>query len=763
MRARLKPATAAVLLSSLSYFSIPLAADAACKGINCVCKPSELNFASPASQKNEDGQYPISLEADDVQAQGEDLVELNGNAEVQQGRQTIVADNLKYYRQSERVVATGNVELISERGDYLSSDSIDVVASTQIGTLQNTEFKLAKGLKSADGVDTVQIQSRGSADVVNLEGEGFVRLENAQYTTCPEGNESVLVGARELELDRVGGIGRARGATIRFKGVPIFYAPYLTFPLNDQRKTGFLTPSYGSDEESGNIIEVPWYWNIAKNQDATITPKYYTDRGLQVTGEYRHQSANSSTLIYGEVLPSDDLFDSNDEDTLTGDSRDLLSIQHTQQFTDNLSGSINYNDVSDIDYFNDLRNDVRYFSATFVPRDAQLNYSHEYFSLRVRANEYQVIDDRVTNAPFERLPSVSFSTRLPDGPYGMEYGVDASYINFASDTRDDEGRRLAVTPYLELPFENLWGYVKPRVSLHHRSYSLDRANSELDDSPSFNVPILSIDSGIYLERNASWFGDSAVQTLEPRLYYVYAPEEEQSDAPLFDTRQISLNNFGNIFRETRFFGGDRVGDTNQATIGVTSRIIDSEGGDERLKLSVGQLVLLDDLEQNLAQDQIIEKGLGDLLVEMRTRSKGAWTTYSFVQYSHEEDESLQTARFSFGYQPKDDNRKELSVGYYFREAGDDDVEQLTYNANWPISDRWQIFGSGRYSLERSENIASSIGVEYNGCCWKLRLIGSDRVDSRRLRNLDPTDDDSRTAVFLELELTSLGSIRTGVR
>ncbi len=775
MRVRLKPATVAALLSPFSYFLVPatatvisaaaflapVAAQAACKNINCVCKPTELNFSSPLGKPNADGQYAISLEADDMQAQGEDLVELNGNAQVQQGRQTIVADNLKYYRESERVVATGGVELISEKGDYLSSDSIDVVASTQIGTLRNTEFKLAKSLKQTDGVDVVAIESRGAADVVNLEGEGFVRLENAQYTTCPDGNDSVIVGAKELELDRIGGVGRARGATIRFKGVPIFYAPYLTFPLNDQRKTGFLTPSYGSDQESGNIIEVPWYWNIAKNQDATITPKLYSDRGFQVAGEYRHQSQNSATVIYGEILPSDDLFDGDDEDLLTGDSRDLLSIQHTQQFTRNLSGSINYNDVSDIDYFNDLRNDVRYFSATFVPRDAQLNYSHEYFNLRVRANEYQVIDDRVTNIPFERLPSVSLDTRLPDGPYGLEYGVNASYTDFASDTRPDEGSRLAITPYVELPLENIWGYVTPRISFNHRSYSLDRQDTELDDSPSFNVPIFSIDSGIYLERNASWFGESAVQTLEPRLYYVYAPEENQDDVPLFDTRAISLNNLGNIFRETRFFGDDRVGDTNRATIGVTSRIIDSESGDERLKFSVGQLVLLDDQEQNLSSGQITEKGLGDLLLELETRSRDSWTTYSFIQYSHEDDESLQTARFKFGYQPQDDNRKNLSVGYYFLESGDSDLEQLTFNASWPIADRWQIFGSGRYSIERSENIASSIGVEYNGCCWKLRLIGSDRVDSRLLRNSNPNDDESRTAIFLELELTSLGSIRTG--
>ena len=763
MPAKLTSLSVAVALSSAIYSIAPQNAEAACKGINCVCKPSVLNYATPTLEPDENGDYLIALEADNVLSQGENLVELSGNAKVEQGRQTIVADNLKYYRESERVVATGNVEMISEKGDYLSSESVDVIAPTQIGTLVNSEFKLSKGINSSDGVDIAEIESRGSAELISLEGEGVVRLSNAKFTNCPDGNDSVMVGASEIELDRIGGIARAKGATVRFKGVPIFYAPYLSFPINDQRKTGFLTPGYGSDDESGNIIEVPWYWNIAKNQDATITPRYYTDRGLQVGLEYRHLSENSSTLVYGEILPEDDLYDGLNGELETGQQRDMLSIQHRHQFTDDISASVNYNDVSDIDYFNDFRNEVSYFSALYVPRDVRLNYSHDYFNLGVRASEYQIIDDRITNAPYERLPSVSFNTRLPDGPYDISYGVDASYTNFASDDRADEGKRLAITPYAEIPFENVWGYVKPRLSFHHRSYSLDRANADLDDNPSFDVPIFSIDSGIYLEKNTSWFGDEALQTLEPRLYYVYAPEEDQEDVPLFDTRQISLNNLRNIFRETRFYGGDRVGDTNQATIGVTSRIIDSESGDERLKLSVGQLILLDDLEQNQFAGQVIEKGLGDLLVELRTRSTGPWTTYSFIQYSHEEDDAIRTARFDLGYSPDDDNRKLLSLGYYFRERGDTDLEQLTFNAQWPIADRWQVFGSGRYSLERSENIASTIGLEYNGCCWKLRLIGSDRVDSRLVRTSDPSADKKRTSIFLELELTSLGRIRTGIR
>ena len=729
---------------------------AACKGLNCACAPSELQYASPLLPPDEDGDYPISLEADNVESQGDDLVILSGGAEVSQGRQTIVGDVLKYYRVSEQLQAEGNVEVITETGDYIASDSVDVHLPSQIGTLTNSEFKLAQSLESSDGVDTAYIESRGSADVVNLEGEGVVRLEGARYTNCPEGNNSVMIGARHLVLDKNAGVATARGALVRFKGVPLLYAPYITFPINDERKTGFLTPGFGSDEESGNIFEIPWYWNIAKNQDATITPRLYSDRGVQVAAEYRLQTRNSNTFIVGEFLPDDELFE---------DDRHLLSIVHSQQLAPNLSLGVNYNDVSDIDYFFDLSNQARFFSATFVPRDIQLNYAHKYVNVTARASEFEIIDDRVSTdfAPFERLPSLSFYTTLPQGPFNLNYGASGSFVNFETDSEiRTTGTRASLNPFVELPFETIWGYLKPAVSLHTRTYSLDTVAEDAEDNPSFTVPIFSVDSGIALERKAKWFGDSVLHTLEPRLFYVYAPEVDQDDVPLFDTSQVTLNNFSNIFRTNRFFGEDRVGDTNQVTLGLTSRVLDSETGDERLKFSVGQLVLLDDLELNFnGSGEPIEQGLGDLLTELRTQS-GAWSTYTYLQYSHELDEVV-TASLNFGFTPQTDNRKNISVGYYFLNGFTQDIDQIRTSVNWPISDRWQFFANNRYDLENSESLDTTVGLEYNGCCWKARITGTDRINNRFGR-VGAADDEepTRTAVFFELELTSLGSISTGL-
>ena len=748
MATRLMPCLTSLTLMSFVGISLVMnTAQAACDHHGCACVPTQLQFAAPEFAPDEDGAYPISLEADSIDAQGEQLIELTGNADVSQGRNRIVADRLQYFRDAERAIATGNVEIVSERGDYLVADSADVHVPTQIGTVQNAEFKMASASSNEDGVDTVDIGARGSASVVDLEGEGLMRLHKAHYSTCPEGNNDVLVNAKELVLDHISGVGKARNATVRFKGIPVLYAPYITFPINDERKTGFLIPSFGNDQESGNIIEIPWYWNIAKNQDATITPRYFTDRGVQLAAEYRHQSVNSLTYLYGEILPDDNIF---------GETRDLLTIQHQQQFTNNLSASINYNDVSDIDYFDDLRNTTQYFSATFVPRNGELNYSNRYLRVRTRVNEFQIIDDVISpsNAPYERLPSITLSTSLPDGPWGLEYGLDASYTDFASPTRV-EGTRLALTPYAELPFESIWGFFTPRIAIYNRSYRLDDLPDEQEDRPSFTVPVVSFDAGIFLEKNINWFGQNAIQTLEPRIYYVYAPSDEDQDlAPVFDTRLAQLNNFQNIFRENRFFGEDRVGDTNQVTFGLTSRVIDNESGDERLTFSIGQLYLFDDLEQAISADAVgQESGLGDLLLELTTRAKKAWSTRAFIQYDHDESEIV-TAAFSVAYQPKSDNRKNISLGYRFSRGSSRDIDQLTTNISWPLTDRWQVFASNRYSIEDSESLFSNVGVEYDACCWKLRVSAQDRISNRNI-------DDKRAAVFVELELTSLGTLRTG--
>lgn len=761
LRYRHKSSLQTVFSSLILLITMPVSiVQAACDNKGCACKPSQFQVKSSDATPGPNGKFPISLEADNVSAKGKEQVDLVGDAMVAQGGQSIVADEITYYRDNDRVVAKGNVEILAQDGTYIRSDEIDVHAQTYIGDVEQAEFKLAKSRNSKDGVDTIKIDARGKADALRLEGEGLLRLEGAWVTRCPEGDDSVVVNAKEIELDQTEGIGRARNAVIRFKNVPLFYTPYISFPINDERKTGLLTPSFGTDEDSGESIALPWYWNIAENQDATITPQYFTERGLQIAAEYRHESRRSNTLIYAEMLSGDDVFIAENiaENPLEDGDRDMFSIYHNHDITNNLNLTVNFNDVSDTDYFDDFRNTVASFSDTYIPQEAKLKYSNDYFNLSAHARDYKIIDEDLigTNTQYEIKPAIKFSTgRLPETLLDIDYGVDASFTEFVNDDQV-EGGRLAISPYLSKSFEKIWGYVEPALTVHHRSYSLDNVAEGDEDSPSFTVPVFSIDGGLYFERNTSWFGSSALQTLEPRILYAYAPSEDQSDAPDFDTSAASLNNYSGIFRVNRFSGYDRVGDTNQVTLGVTTRFIDNESGEQHLKATIGQAFYLDDREQNLTEGFIDDTSTSNLFAEAEVELD-SWRTSATLQYDYDLSE-VRSFLFGFGYEPEEDNRKEIAVSYYYVNSttdGIDDTNQIKVAATWPLADRWQIFGSTTYSIEDSESLFSELGVEYDSCCWKVRVVGQSRLTNNDIN-------DQRSSVFVELELTSLGSFATGL-
>ena len=363
------------------------------------CKPDILAFPNH-SQIGSDGILPIVVEADNVETQGKKKVNLSGKAFVAQGRQSVAGENIEYDRENDKVKASGNVELRSVVGDLVKADSVDLDVNTSIGSAKNAKFKLAKrGAISAE-TNAVEVQSRGSAKNVSIEGEDFVRLKSVVYTTCVEGQDDFYIKASELELDRATGIGTAKHARFVFFRVPFFYLPRVSFPISDKRKTGFLFPTLGTDSESGFFFGTPWYWNIAPNVDATITPKIFTDRGVQLGAEFRHLSKNSETEINAEVLPSDDEFDN--------ETRSFIAIDHEHDITDKLSLTLDVNDVSDTEYFRDFRTNITAFSSTFTPSEARLDYVESNWNLSLRTVTFEVIDDDVTSDPFDLLPQLTF-------------------------------------------------------------------------------------------------------------------------------------------------------------------------------------------------------------------------------------------------------------------------------------------------------------------------------------------------------------------
>ena len=725
------------------------------------CKPDLLAFPNH-SQADAQGAAPIVLEADNVESEGKDKVTLKGKAFVAQGRQSITGEKIEYDRKNDKVKAKGGVELRSVAGDLISAEEVDLDVNTSIGNAKNAKFKLAKRGNITEETNAVEVQSRGSAKNVSVEGEDFVRLKGAVYTTCVEGQDDFYIRASELELDRATGIGTAKHARFVFFRIPFLYLPRVSFPISDKRKTGFLFPTLGTDSESGFFFGTPWYWNIAPNADATITPKVFTDRGVQVGLELRHLSKFSETEINAEVLPSDDEFDN--------ETRSFIAIDHEQDFTEKLSLTLDINDVSDTEYFRDFRTNINAFSSTFTPSEARLNYIEDNWNLSVRTVTFEVIDEDVTSEPFDLLPQINFNNNYDDiGGTGINYSTNASATNFRRDG-DDSNSRILINPSVERPFENTWGYITPKFEIDYAEFSEEGVDSR-------TAPILSIDSGLFLERRINFQGGKGLQTLEPRIFYVNSDSDSSTDATSFDTVALDFNNFNDLFSTTGFTGGDSVADGQRLTLALGTRFYNANG-DQRFRAQIGQVYFIDELVSTDVDGVITTQDESDILLDFdydinNNLTLGAFFGYGNIDGSGDE---IRNANFDIEYQPSPQNffkfsyrlNKDLQTVSTVSETSQLDSEtgqfvtetsqvvaetsQFVAEASWKVNSQWRLFGTQRYDIEDSESIQTQIGAEYDACCWSLTLTAD------RLRE---SEDEFRNAIFAQIEFAGFGKVRTG--
>ncbi len=701
------------------------------------CKADVISRPKPA-QPGPEG-VPIELEGDQVESVGEEEVRLRGNATMKQGAQAVAADELSYKRSTDELRGKGNVVLHSEAGDRVETDRLQIQIGTHIGEADAVKYRISDRTHPNQDPEKANVRARGTAAKVYFEGHDVTRLENATYTTCNEGKDDVMVYASELTIDQGSNQGTAKNVKVRFKGVPLFYFPWITFPINDERKTGFLFPTLGSQGGSGFVFSQPYYWNIAPQMDATLTPRIYTKRGVQVGGEFRYLTPQSNGYVYGEVLPSDSEYN---------DDRAAFTYKHDQRFGTRWRGNVDVQWVSDEQYFDDFSNDIQISSSTFLPQRAELFYNDAIWNVQGRVYAYQSVDDTIPaiNEPHDRLPQLFARGRYRKLPYNLEAELETELVNFDHDVRLG-GWRFDVTPSVKMPLENVWGYVTPKVSARYTGYNLENVEPGANDSPNRTVPVFSIDSGVYFERRTSWLGTPFIQTLEPRVFYVYIPKENQDDLPIFDTGAVNLNNFGNIFREHRFFGRDRVGDTNQVTLGLTSKMLEAETGREWMRASIGQIFFLEDREVNINPDQVLTEGESDFLAEVDAELTEKWQVYGYAQWDTQ-DSNVRQGKADIYY--RTGPRQYVSAGYRYSR---DSIEQVTLHAEWPLTPRWHAILDNRYSIRDDENLETTAGLEYDGCCWKVRVFGQRRALSNQ---------QFRNAIFVELELTGLAKVRSGL-
>lgn len=579
--------------------------------------------------------------------------------------------------------------------------------------------------------------ANGSADKVELSGGESSRLYGLLYSTCPGESPVWLLTASELELDHAKGWGEARHAKLEFYGVPILYAPWFTFPIDDRRKSGFLYPNLSNTNDNGVEIGLPWYWNIAPNHDAIIEPRYFTGRGLMLTGEYRLLTKRTRGQLE---------FDYMHDDRDYPDSRHHYKLEHFAQPWRKWSTRLLVDRVSDDNYFQDFGNSIYQTSLQFLYSTATVTGAGRYWRLEMLADTFQVIDEGVLaqNEPYKRLPRLLLQADKPFGSSGFGTSLDSELVYFERDV-GLTGARFDLLPSVYWEHHSSWGFIKPRAAYRYTAYGLDNMGQPIEDSPSRSVGIFSLDSGLVFDRSNA---DGSTQTLEPRLYYLYVPYENQDDLPLFDSGEMTFG-FSQLFNTNRFAGADRQGDANQVALAVSSRNYDPSSGDMRWSLNAGQIFYLQSLRLQLEGQPEFSEDLSPFIAEFNWFASRRISTRAGVQWDWELSQVDVT---SFGISYSGNHGLRASFDYRFRR---DRVDQFDLRADWPVNERWRLMSQVNYSFEDSEMLELQGGFEYESCCWALRT-----VMRRYLKN---REGDYRNGIYLELNLKGLASVGTRAR
>jgi LPS-assembly protein len=644
---------------------------------------------------------------------------LSGNVRIRMGQRLLTADSAQLDANQRSVRLEGTVEYLDptlhvrgQGGEFAGT----------AGSFEGAEFELTDR-----GV-------RGAAKDVQLHDESIIDLDGVSYTACPPGNDDWMLRAGEISIDQESRIGTGRNVRLDFKGATVLYTPWITFPVGDVRKSGLLFPTIGNGSKTGTQVTVPWYWNIAPNYDATFTTRYFSQRGVRVDPEFRYLTERSHGVLDVEYL-----FD----DKQTGDPRTYIDLQHVTRVSAASRVRIDAGYASDNNYFEDFGVGYEGTSVTFLNRLVEARNESEHWSLTGRVQNYQILDPELSDsdAPYSILPQVAAVGRWRDLAPGLGATLHAEATYFDRDT-GVTGARLDVEPVLDWRAESRGAYVAAGAAWRATSYALSNTAPGADESLLRSVPTLSAETGMVFERQAGSSG-KRLQTLEPRALYLYVPYRDQDDLPVFDTALPDLN-LVQLFRTNRYVGPDRVGDANQLSVGLTSRLLDAVGGRQYLSATLGQAIYLEDPRVRLPDEPERNRRTSDLVAELDLSAFKNWSARLGYQWNPDASQT-EKAEFYLQYRPASD--RVVNAGYRFRQ---DQLEQVDVSAAWPIGSQWRGFGRWVYSLYEDKTLDQFIGFEYSSCCWALRVVTRRFVSSRT--------GDSDTSVGLQLELKGLSNV-----
>ncbi len=716
---------AALSLAAAAYTAAPAWAqspvddfEAARAARLCLKDPALNDYRPGAGNTGERETATTDLHAERISGESREKLRLEGNVEIERADQRIEADVVEYDRSHDAVDAQGNVRYHDER---LFVRGKRVRSQLEAGTSQLDDVTYRM-------IDTGANGQASRAEVID---DNRRRFFNVDYSTCPPQARDWEIRASRIDTDDARNLGVGRDLSVRFKGVPLLYLPYATFPLREERKSGLLYPQIGSGSNGGFDLTLPYYLNLAPNYDATLYPRIITDRGFQFAGELRYLFPQHQGLITGTYLPHDDL---------VGIDRHSYHVEHFGVFGPNYQLQVNLNRVSDDRFFEDLGDSLHTSATALLPSYAYFRGRGEWWNFAIGGDDYQVTDPRLTQAsePYRRLPRATFDAERAFLPWFVA-GVRSEAAIFSKEDAI-EGTRTDVAPFVRFPVERSGWFVRPELALRQTNYEI---NDQLADTPTRTTPIASLDAGLLFERNVSWFDRNLRQTLEPRLYYLYVPYRNQDALPLFDTQELTFS-FGQLFRTNRFAGADRQADANQLTAALTTSLFDADNGDEIARASVGQIRYFDEQRVQLPGVPPRDFSQSAYVGELDLRLDDRWRVAVTQQWNPETD---RTDLSSVRLQRRFGERSVANLSYRYRR---DLVEQLDGSLAVPLSDRWHLVARWLYSLPEQRTLEAFGGIEYQSCCFAVRVLGRHYVRT--------FEGDSNNAIFFELELKGLGSI-----
>ena len=703
---------------------------------------SALNTASSAVPLELCSAEPIAFSSQSLMPKGHVKVEANrteivenkvalfsGNVDITSDSATISASQAQVNGNGKDLIAKGDVTY-QDAQLKVESDSVSLRSEEERLEMKNTRYQLTGFV------------GQGAAQDILLDTDTGIVLKDVSFTTCPDGEEDWLLRASEISLEKGTVWGQAKHTRFYIADVPVFYLPYFAFPVSNERQTGLLFPELTSSSRTGVDYTQPFYWNIAPNYDMTISPRVMTRRGVQLNTEFRYLTDNSQGKAYVEYLPSDSDISGNPD-------RYFYRLEHQGVIAEDWLLNVDFNGLSDNNYLLDLGSDYYSRADTHLYRSIGLSYYSQNLSVNMQIKDFEVLGD--TADSYRALPELKMRYNTSLGDY-VEFDLESEIAHFDNNSSTaPTATRYHIAPTVSLPVRAAWGEFVAETTLFQTVYQQDNVEgTNLEESVDRTLGQARLYGALYFERETSFFSNDMSMTLEPKVQYLYTSYEDQTAIGFYDSTPL-LTDVEGLFRGQEFTGLDRISDNNQITLGVTTRTLDKNNR-EQFVLSVGQIFYLEDNKVIAATKN---QDRSALAAEVDWRLNDRWFLHTDVQVTTETDK-VDLSSVGVEYR-KDDSRFVQLNHRYVRDLSGETIDQIGLSASWPLSENWHWVGRTYRDLERDRSVETYTGIQYESCCWAIRLVAQRSLNNRYNEGGLQNTDDFDSGISLQFIFKGIGS------